>query len=123
MQIAPIYCLPHLHTLLDTNNRISTHTRAPCKQDAVLGDYLRITYSLRSDTQWAPKGTVLGWEQFEVAAPHAAAKAADAKMEDVKVAEEGNLIRVHNKVFSAEVDKTNGELVSYVADGKEVCFG
>ena len=83
--------------------------------DAVLGDFLRITYSLRSDAPWAPKGTVLGWEQFEVAAPHAAPKAASApKMEALTVAEEGDLIRVQSKVFSAAVDRSTGQLVSYI---------
>ena len=91
------------------------HTHMLHKQDAVLGDYLRITYSLRSDTQWAPEGTVFGWEQFEVAAPHAAPKAASAPaMEALTVAEEGDLIRVQNKVFSAVVDRSTGQLVSYI---------
>lgn len=77
------------------------------------GEYtVDVSYQLKTATDWAPAGYVVGWEQevFTVQAPQLAAP---APLPAPRVVDSTQNIGVHGKHFSVLFSKIQGNLVSY----------
>ena len=70
--------------------------------------WLNLSFALKADTSWAPKGHEIAWEQFAlpVAAPARAFDAAKAPALDI--AEEGDAATLTGPDFSLRFDKQDG---------------
>lgn len=82
---------------------------------------VRIVFSLNSDHSWAKNGHVVAWEEFSL--PVKSGQAAVATIEDLpalKLTNGGNAVTISGQGFETTISKTNGALVSYKVDGKEL---
>jgi len=76
--------------------------------------HLKLSFALAQDTPWGSQGHVVAWEQF--ALPYevpAAPKTKVAAMPALTVEEDGDLVRVTGRDFSASFDKSQGALSGY----------
>jgi beta-galactosidase len=82
---------------------------------------LKVSFALKNDELWAPKGHVVTWDQFEVPYKTAAAAERDtASMPAVKLAEVPGEFVVSNDNFSIAVDRESGSISSYNVGGREM---
>lgn len=82
---------------------------------------LKVSFALKNDAMWAPKGHVIAWDQYEVPFKTAAAAERDtAGMPAVKLAEIPGAFVVSNEGFSIAIDRESGSISSYNVGGKEM---
>lgn len=88
------------------------------------GEYhLLIEFPLARESPYAPRGHVVAWDQFSLpfAAPEKPEKRALKKATaPLTVIDEGGLLTVQGKDFSAAVERERGRLVSYLVQGREM---
>ncbi|MEJ2704075.1 MAG: glycoside hydrolase family 2 TIM barrel-domain containing protein [Sedimentisphaerales bacterium] len=83
--------------------------------------WLKISFALATDTNWAERGHVLAWDQFKipVAAPPAQV-AQIGTMPSLTLKEEGQKVVVTGNGFEVEFGKKTGEPESFTFDGKQL---
>jgi beta-galactosidase len=83
--------------------------------------WLKVKVHLRRNKPWAKKGYVVAWGQFKMpfAVPAPAIWNAQ-KMNGVSVDQSSGIINLSGKDFHLTIDKQNGSLTSYSADGKQL---
>jgi beta-galactosidase len=83
--------------------------------------WLKINVHLRHDKPWAKKGYVVAWEQFKLPFTTPAPQKWDVQaMNGVNVNQSSNKIEVSGKNFHLVINKQNGSLASYSANGKQL---
>ena len=83
--------------------------------------WLRVSFHLREDKPWAPKGHEVAWEQFKIPfdVPPKPVMKID-EMPDLSLSEGDDLIIIEGEGFSVELDKATGLIVSLAYNGKEI---
>jgi beta-galactosidase len=80
--------------------------------------FLNVSFALKRETAWAPRGHEIAWEQWRLQPP--ARSAAPAAASDVPppsnplwIAEDGTFARITGREFALVFDRLNGVLTSY----------
>jgi beta-galactosidase len=83
--------------------------------------WLNVSFQLKSDASWAPKGHEIAWEQFPlpVAAPPLARVNA-AELPPLDIDEQGDQVRLAGPDFSLVFDKHAGVITAYTYKGAEL---
>jgi beta-galactosidase len=86
------------------------------------GEYwLRLGFSTRKASAWAPAGYEVAWEQMALPVKAPAPPVFDsATLPAVKLVEQGDAVRVEGAKFSAVFSRAAGTLISLSYDGREV---
>jgi beta-galactosidase len=80
--------------------------------------FLNVSFALKRETAWAPRGYEIAWEQWPLALPArppAPPTASDvpAPSNPLWIAEDGHVARITGREFALVFDKLNGVLTSY----------
>ncbi len=84
--------------------------------------FLNVSFALKRETAWAPRGHEIAWEQWPLplpARPEAPPAASDvpAPSNPLWIAEDGTFARLTGREFALVFDKLNGVLTSYAYRG------
>ncbi|MHA1971681.1 MAG: glycoside hydrolase family 2 TIM barrel-domain containing protein [Candidatus Hodarchaeales archaeon] len=83
--------------------------------------FLMIKYCLKKDTFWAKKGFVVAWDQFKLNTPNKPEKFSDPKKySDLEVLKKDNFITIFNDKLMIIFDRSEGILISYRWEGKDL---
>ena len=83
--------------------------------------HAKLVFALAEDTDWAEKGHVLAWDQWEVPAEAPdAPEAGVAAMPALEVDASRAVVQVKGEGFQLRISKFNGALESYVLGGTEL---
>ncbi len=83
------------------------------------GEYLlTVAFALAQDTNWAPAGHQVAWDQLEMPGSRRAVTAADGQGK-LDMSQDDKIFTVKGNGFSAVFSKKSGEMVSYKAGGRE----
>lgn len=79
---------------------------------------LTLSFTQPEATEWSEAGHVIAWEQF-VLVPWIASSRPAVGSGSLQVTEQEDTVTISGEAFSVSFNTTNGELYSYVANGKE----
>lgn len=83
--------------------------------------FLTIRFSLKGETNWAPTGHIVAWEQFRLALETPALPRKDVTgVPNLETLQTNSEITVTGKNFKVQFDKIRGELISYSFQGQEL---
>ena len=84
--------------------------------------FLNVSFALRKETAWAPRGHEIAWEQWPLSLP--APPTATPVVSDVPapsnplwITEDGTFLRIKGREFAMVFDRLNGVLLSYAYRG------
>ena len=75
--------------------------------------FLNLSFKLKDEQSWAPKGFEIAWEQFKLPFENPAEKVDLSQMASLKLENGDNQISVDGTDFSAKIDKQTGFLSSW----------
>ncbi len=91
--------------------------RVPVELPAEAGEYWgTLEFRLAAETDWAPAGHVIAWEQFLLGSREAPASASAEGVVDVRAS--GNRVELRTAGVEVVVDKTTGAVTEYRVGGK-----
>ncbi len=83
--------------------------------------FLKVTFTLTADTDWAAKGHVVAWDQLEMPYSARILPAHDlAAMPAAVVSDTGDAFTISSPQFKARVGKKSGALESYEVKGRQL---
>lgn len=82
--------------------------------------WLNVSFSLKSDTAWAPRGHEIAWDQFALPVSAAAPKFAPPDTAKLEVKEDGDDVLLSGAAFSLRFDKKDGVITSYKYKGVDL---
>lgn len=83
--------------------------------------WLRISFHLRKDTNWAYKGHEVAWEQLKVPFSVPPNPVMDiGKMSDLKLDDSGDLVTITGKDFTVTFSRKTGTIASLSYSGKDI---
>lgn len=86
--------------------------------------FLRLSFHLRRDTEWAKKGHEVAWQQLPLETEVPAVPAPDeSRMADVDLKEDAGGVTVSGKGFEARFSRATGTLDRLVYDGQTILDG
>lgn len=111
---------PSMKTAAASTERLKLDYRMPASKNGA--EYLlRIVFSLNSDFPWAGKGHIVAWEEFALPVKSGQLETIDISgLPALTLANEGNAVKITGQGFETSISKTNGALVSYKVNGKEL---
>jgi len=83
--------------------------------------FLKMAFTLASDTSWAPKGHIVAWDQMAMPYQAPAAPARDlARLPALKLTESTEAFQIAGLQFTARIGKQSGALEVYEVKGKQL---
>ncbi len=84
--------------------------------------HLKVSFVLKNNTSWAPKGHLMAWDQFKLPVSRSVEnKPADlTSMKDIEVHPSGDILKVGNDEFEVVINEKSGSIVSWKVGGKEI---
>ncbi len=87
--------------------------KLPVKLTETAGDqFLRVSFTLREKTVWAPAGHEIAWQQFALENRHPPIAKTETPSGELKLTEDGDRVTISGKAITAVFSRAAGTLVS-----------